>query len=177
MSSRAADGCLEAREGVGLTRFGVQLVQEMNRLGMLVDLAHVSPGAFFHGLEVSTRPCIFSHGNARALCDHPRNLTDVQLKALAEQGGVIGLSFVPFFVDEHEPTLERFLDHVDHIVDVAGPDVVGMGSDFDGGGTLVDDATAFDDVTAGLLERGYSEADVAKILGGNTLRVIRGAIG
>lgn len=87
ISSLAADGCLEAREGVGLTRFGVAMVKEMNRLGMVVDLAHVSPGAFYHALDVSTAPVLFSHGNARALCDHPRNLTDEQLRQLGQQGG------------------------------------------------------------------------------------------
>ncbi len=177
VSSWAADGCLEPREGVGLTQFGVKLVQEMNRLGMLVDLAHVSPGAFFNALEVTSRPVIFSHGNARALCNHPRNLTDDQLKALARNGGVIGLSYVPFFVDEHKPTLERFLDHVDHVANVAGIDTIGLGGDFDGGGTLLTDATEVPKVTEGLLKRGYKEADVRKILGGNTLRVLQAAIG
>ena len=177
VSSWAADGCLEAREGVGLTGFGVRLVQEMNRLGMLVDLAHVSPGAFFSALEVTTRPVIFSHGNARALCDHPRNLTDAQLRALQQNGGVIGLSFVPSFVDHERPTLERLLDHVDHVAEVAGVETVGLGSDFDGGGTLLADATEVPRITEGLLKRGYAEADVRKILGENTMRVLRAAIG
>lgn len=177
ISSWAADGCLEAREGVGLTPYGVAMVQEMNRLGMLVDLAHVSPSAFFSALEVSSKPVIFSHGNARALCDHPRNLTDVQLKALAHNGGVIGLSFVPFFVDKENPTLERFLDHVDHIVQVAGVETVGLGGDFDGGGTLLADALELPRVTEGLLKRGYGESDVRKILGENTLRVLKATIG
>ncbi|MHB0856733.1 MAG: membrane dipeptidase [Anaerolineae bacterium] len=132
ISSAAADGCLEARDGVGLTRFGLQLVQEMNRLGMLVDLAHVSPSAFFSALDVVSRPVIFSHGNARALCDHPRNLTDDQLRALQQNGGVIGLSLVPYFVDQQSPSLARWLDHVEHIVEVAGIDSVGLGSDYDG---------------------------------------------
>jgi membrane dipeptidase len=177
VSSLAADGCLEARPGVGLTHFGVALVREMNRLGMVVDLAHVSPGAFFHGLELSERPVLFSHGNCRALCDHPRNLTDEQLKALGQQGGVIGLSFVPFFVAEQAPTLERFLDHVDHAVAVAGVEAVGLGSDFDGGGDLMADATHLPWVTEGLLRRGYAETDVRRILGENMLRVLKATIG
>ena len=177
VSSWAADGCLEPREGVGLTRYGEQLVREMNRLGMLVDLAHVSPGGFAHALEVSTKPVIFSHGNAKRLCDHPRNLSDEQLIALAKNGGMVGLSFVPFFVDEVSPTLERFLDHVDHIASVAGIATVGIGSDFDGGGTLLHDATSLSLVTKGLFERGYSAQHVRMILGENTMRVLRAAIG
>ena len=177
VSSWAADGCGEARDGVGLTHFGMQLVQEMNRLGMLVDLAHVSPSAFYHTLEVTTKPVIFSHGNARALCDHPRNLTDAQLKALAQNGGVIGLSFVPSFVDESDPTLDRLLDHADHVAQVAGIEALGLGGDFDGGGTLLADATEVPRITDGLLLRGYSENDVRKVLGQNTFRVLKETIG
>jgi len=171
-SSLAADGCGEARDGVGLTKFGVQLVREMNRLGIVVDLAHASPSAFYHVLEVSERPVIFSHGNARALCDHQRNLDDRQLEALAAAGGVIGVSFVPDFIDAHAPSFERLLDHIDHIRSVAGVDVIGIGSDFDGGGTLLRDAGAFPAITAGLLDRGYSEEEVRKILGENTMRLL-----
>ena len=177
VSSWAADGCLEAREGVGLTHYGVALVQEMNRLGMVVDLAHVSPSAFFSALEVTKKPALFSHGNARALCDHPRNLADDQLVALARNGGVIGVSYVPAFVDVQNPTLERLLDHIDHIVAVAGVETVGLGGDFDGGGTLLTDALEVPRITEGLLQRGYGEADVRRILGENTLRVLRAAIG
>jgi membrane dipeptidase len=177
ISSWAADGCLEGRDGVGLTRYGVRLIEEMNRLGMLVDLAHVSEAAFFSALEVTTRPVIFSHGNARALCDHFRNLTDGQLRALARNGGVIGLSYVPDFVHHNHPTLERLLDHLDHVVGVAGIDSVGLGSDFDGGGTLLADATEVPLITEGLLRRGYSEVDVRKILGENIMRVLQATIG
>lgn len=177
VSSAAADGNAEAREGVGLTDYGRELVWEMNRLGMVVDLAHVSPSAFYDSLQVSTRPIIFSHGNARALCDHPRNLTNDQLRALADHGGVIGLSFVPFFVDALAPSLERFLDHIDHVVNVAGIQTVGLGSDFDGGGTLLPGAADLPSVTEGLLRRGYSEDDVRLFLGGNTLRLLTDALG
>lgn len=176
VSSCAADGCLEARDGVGLTAFGVRLVREMNALGMVVDLAHVSPAAFFHALEVSSRPVLFSHGNARALCDHPRNLTDDQLRALSAQGGVIGVSFVPSFVDAERPTIERLLDHFEHIVEVGGINCVGLGSDFDGGGTLVRDVNALEEVVAGLIGRGYDEGALSKILGGNALRVLEAVV-
>ncbi len=177
VSSCAADGCLEPRDGVGLTRFGRELVVEMNRLGMLVDLAHISPAGFFDALSVSRKPVIFSHGNAKALCPHFRNLADDQLRALAQNGGVIGMSYVPMFVDERTPTLPRLLDHIDHAVEVAGIDTVGLGSDFDGGGTLLKDAVETPRIVEGLIERGYSEGDIRKILGENTLRVLRASIG
>jgi membrane dipeptidase len=176
-SSWAADGCFEAREGVGLTHYGARLVREMNRLGILVDLAHASEAAFFSTLEVSARPVAFTHGNARALCDHPRNLTDAQLAALAANGGVIGLSYVPVFVDRQAPTIGRLLDHVDHIAEVAGIGTVALGGDFDGGGTLLADATEVPLLTRGLLERGYAEGDIRKVLGLNALRVLQAAIG
>ena len=177
VSSCAADGCLEARNGVGLTHFGTALVREMNRLGMLVDLAHVSPAGFSHALEVSSKPVIFSHGNAKRLCDHPRNLSDDQLRGLAKNRGVIGLSYVPEFVHSTHPTLERLLDHIDHVVSVAGIDVVGLGSDFDGGGRLLKDATQVPRITEGLMRRGHSETDIRKILGENTFRVLSEVIG
>jgi len=176
LSSWAADGNGEERDGVGLTHFGRELVREMNQLGMVVDLAHVSPSAFFSALGVSTAPVVFSHGNCRALCDHPRNLTDEQLVALAQNGGVIGLSFVPMFVDEAQPSLARFLDHVDHVVEVVGIDTVALGSDFDGGGTLVPDATHLTHVVEGLISRGYTEGELRAFLGENTLRVLRATL-
>lgn len=172
-SSHAGDGCGESRDGVGLTPFGESLVREMNRLGVVVDLAHASRSAFFHAIEVSEKPVLFSHGNARRLCDHRRNLDDEQLEALADAGGVIGVCFVPDFIDAEHPTFERLLDHIDHIRDVAGIDTVGIGSDFDGGGTLLRDGLEFPRLAAGLRERGYTETEIAKVLGGNTLRVLK----
>jgi len=185
LSTWAAAGNLESRCGGGLTRFGVRLVEEMNALGMLVDVSHISESGFFDVLETSAAPTIASHSCCAALCDHPRNLTDPQLRALAEHGGVVGLTFVPSFVDpdwkpEHwpaRPSLEQFLDHVEHAVETAGVDHVGIGSDFDGGGTVLRDATEYPRITAGLLKRGYPEGAVRKILGENTIRVFRAAAG
>jgi membrane dipeptidase len=153
------------------------LVKEMNRLGMLVDLAHVSESAFFSALQTSDRPVIFSHGNARALCDHPRNLTDEQLTALHKHGGAIGLSYVRDFVDATSPSIERLLDHVDHIATVAGVEAIALGGDFDGGGTLLANAAQVPWITKGLVERGYGEQAIRGILGLNALRVLRASIG
>lgn len=174
--SWAADGNAEA-DGSGLTRFGRRLVAEMNRLGMLVDVSHINEQGFWDVMEMSERPVIASHSNCKGICDHPRNLDDKQIVALANNGGVMGVTFVPAFVDAKAATMDRLLDHVDYAVQVAGVDHVGIGSDFDGGGTAVKDATAFPKITEGLLNRGYSEGDVRKILGENHLRVLRAAIG
>jgi len=170
--SLAADGVGESRTGGGLTNFGVQLIEEMNNLGILVDLAHISEKGFWDALEVSRKPVIVSHGNCKALCDHRRNLTDEQIRGLASKRGVIGVTFVPAFVDEKKPSISRLIDHIDHIVDIAGVDYVGIGSDFDGGGTLLKDVTELPKITENLLERGYAEKEVKKILGGNFLRVL-----
>jgi membrane dipeptidase len=176
LSTWAAAGNLEARCGGGLTCFGVRLVEEMNRLGMLVDVSHIAERGFYDTLEVSGRPVIASHSCCATLCEHPRNLTDAQLRALAQNGGVVGITFVPCFVHDLEPCLERVLDQIDHAVVVAGIDHVGLGSDFDGGGTALQDATEYPLITAGLLRRGYRSEDVRKILGENHLRVLRAAL-
>jgi membrane dipeptidase len=184
LSTWAAAGNAEARCGGGLTRFGIDLVEMMNRLGMLVDVSHISERGFYDTLEASRRPVIASHSCCAALCDHPRNLTDDQIRALAQNGGVVGITFVPGFVDPTwtpaqwpaRPSLEQLLDHIDHAVEVAGIDHVGIGSDFDGGGSVLGDATEYPRITAGLIERGYTETDIRKILGLNHLRVLRQAL-
>ena len=167
----AAAGNAETHSGGGLTRFGMQLIREMNRLGMLVDVSHVSERGFWDVLEIAERPVIASHSNCKALCGHSRNLTDEQIKGLAENGGVIGATFVHWFIDDKVPTFSRYLDHIDHIANLVGIDHVGIGSDFDGGGDILADATEFPQITAGLLDRGYSTEGIKKILGENHLRV------
>ena len=107
----------------------------------------------------------------------PRNLRDEQLRALAEKGGVVAITFVPDFIDAHNPTFDGLLDHIEHAVAVAGIDHVGLGSDFDGGGLLLEDATCLPDIAVGLANRGYAEADVRKILGANQLRFLQQVIG
>jgi membrane dipeptidase len=193
--NRAADGLAELRTGGGLTEFGVRLVQEMNRLGMIVDIAHLAPAGVRDVLAASETPVVASHANAHALCPVPRNLDDEQLEGLAQTGGVVGVTYVPDFIRcDHKATpgkdaapgnapatLDMLLDHVDHIVQVIGVDHVGLGSDFDGFSdpppTGLEDASCVPNITAALLERGYSAEDVRKILGGNWLRVIRQVMG
>jgi membrane dipeptidase len=206
----------------GLTLFGRDVVREMNRLGMLIDISHVSDSTLADVLETTTEPVIASHSGARALNDHPRNLTDAQIRAIAATGGVVNVNFFSRFLDpayrraddaldaemerkraellrrgpvdtatlnaelakERAPlaaalpvtTLSVLLDHIDHIAQVGGVDHVGLGSDFDGVTALprgMADVTELPRIAEGLLDRGYSAADIRKILGGNMLRVMR----
>ncbi|MBU0492791.1 MAG: dipeptidase [Chloroflexi bacterium] len=173
-----ADGVFEAQTGGGLSKYGRAVVQEMNRLGIVVDIAHLAPAGVRDVLALTEMPIIASHANARTVYDNPRNLTDEQLEAVARNGGVVGVTFVPGFIDAECVTLDRLLDHIDHIVRVAGIDHVGLGSDFDGYGSNnqmpeVRDAADVPVITAGLVARGYAEADVLKFLGQNYLRVFR----
>jgi len=202
----------------GLSPFGEEVVAEMNRLGMMIDLSHASDGTFYDVMELSKAPVIASHSGCRAICDVPRDITDDMLRALAENGGVIQIVFFTGFLaegwmdeamkarEELKPEFDRIrketagdreafwkrarplymasmpeapgigilLDHIDHAVEVAGIDHVGLGSDYDGAGSFpkgLEDATGYPMITYQLLERGYSEKDIKKILGGNLLRV------
>ena len=177
--AHAADGAFENVTGGGLTHFGRDLVRHMNELGMIVDISHISDRGFWDVMEVTSAPIIGSHNACRALCEHPRNLTDDQIRAVADNGGVIGVTYVPAFVDadESKRTLERLLDHFDHIAQVAGTDCIGLGSDFDGGGDVLKDATVTPRITEGLLQRGWKEDDLRKMLGLNHLRVFRQVCG
>ena len=180
--NQIADGAGEGRTKGGLTNFGVELVKEMNNLGMVVDVSHLNDAGFFDVIETTTKPVIASHSNCRAICNHRRNLTDDMIKILADNGGVMGMNFSASFVDENKEnaTLERVLDHVDHVVKVASVDHVGLGSDFDGIETTpkgLEDVTRMPYLTEGLLKRGYKEDDIRKILGENFLRVFSQVIG
>jgi membrane dipeptidase len=150
------------------------VVTEMNRLGMLIDLSHITAPGFYEVLDLSKDPVLFTHGNCRALWDHPRNLTNDQIKALAKKGGVFGISFVNSFMNKETATLATVADQIDHVVQLLGStDYVAYGSDFDGCTPPpgLEDVTRLPYLTAELLRRGYSEADLAKIVGGNLLRV------
>lgn len=164
-------------KGRGLTAFGRDVVREMNRLGMVVDVSHLSEAGFWDVMDVSTATVIASHSNARAICDHPRNLTDSQIKALAERGGVIGINFFPPFLRrDARASVEDIVRHIDYIVDLVGPEHVGFGSDYDGISTTpagAEHVSRLPAVTEALLRRGYEDDDVRRILGNNFLRVFR----
>lgn len=174
--SWAGDGC-EVVGGGGLTGFGRQVLAQMNELGVVVDVSHLNEPGFWDVARAAQAPFMATHSCCRALCDHPRNLRDEQLCALAEKGGVVGITFVPDFIDAANPTFDSLLDHIEHAVAVAGINHVGLGSDFDGGGLLLQDATCLPDLAVGLAARGYAQADVGKILGANLLRLLRQVIG
>lgn len=161
----------------GLSPFGKDVVKEMNRIGMVIDISHVHESTFWDAINLSSQPIVATHSSARALCDHDRNLTDKQLKAIAKNNGVVQVCPVDIFINsknKNEASINDFLDHIDHVVKVAGIDHVGIGSDFDGGGRLIglEGANDMINITTGLIERGYSEEDIAKIWGGNFLRVL-----
>ena len=173
----AADGAFENATGGGLTKFGKSLVRAMNDIGMLVDISHISDRGFWDAVDVSSAPLIGTHNCCRALTYHPRNLDDDQIRAIAKGGGVIGATLVPSFVDREEPSLDRFLDHVEHFAEVGGIDCVGIGSDFDGGGDVMADAGDFQQIAEGLSERGWSDDDLAKVMGLNHMRLFEQVCG
>lgn len=205
----------------GVSDFGKQVIAEMNRLGMMVDVSHASDKSFFDAVELSKTPVIASHSSIRAVAKHNRNMTDEMIKKLAEKGGVIQICLLDEYIKEPDtttvkyqrmkqihkrykegtdkmtdvekevlfkewdevqamnpeelPTVKNLVDHIDHVKKLVGVDYVGIGSDFDGGGGLRDcaDVSQFPNITMELVRRGYTEAEIRKIWGGNLLRVFR----
>ncbi len=220
-----ADSSTDDPKHNGLTPFGKSVVREMNRLGMLVDISHVSDKTFYDALETSRAPMIASHSSCRALCDVPRNMTDDMIRALAKKGGVIQINYNTGFLSQEyavarhkiekelnakdaeiekrysndraritreqeglrreltavgklpRVSWEKIVEHIDHVVKLVGVDHVGLGSDFDGSTMPVgmEDCSKLPRLTEALLEKGYSESDIRKILGENTLQVMQEA--
>lgn len=205
------DSATDAPRHNGLTGFGKDVLRRMNKLGMVIDLAHVAPKVMHDALDVSSAPLVWSHSNAFTLCDHPRNVPDDVLDRVAGNGGIVMATFVPDFIsqasrDWHRPakdqygktpegtdyakveseiaaksgprpkaTLPEYCDHVDYLAKRIGHDHVGIGSDFFGwvNPDGLEDTTTFPSVIAELIRRGWSEENLAKLAGGNTLRVLR----
>ncbi len=160
----------------GVSTFGRQVIQEMNRLGILVDLSHGADKSFYDALEISSQPIVCSHSSCRALCDHPRNLTDEQMRMLAAKGGVMQVTlYHSFLVKDGTATIDYVMRHLEHAIDVMGIDHVGLGTDFDGDGGACGLASSSEltNFTRQLMARGFSETDIQKIWGGNFLRVMR----
>lgn len=158
----------------GVSAFGEQVIKEMNRLGVLVDLSHASEQSFYDALAISSRPIVCSHSSCRVLCDHPRNLTDEQMCRLAAQGGVMQITlYAGFLRTDSQATILDAMAHLDHAVSIMGVDHVGLGTDFDGDGGIcgLADSSELLNYTRMLLTRRYSEADIEKLWGGNFLRI------
>ena len=160
----------------GVSAFGRQVISEMNRLGIMVDMSHAGEKSFYDALELSTQPIVCSHSSCRALCDHPRNLTDQQMRALAQKGGVMQVTlYNGFLVKDGEATIEDAMRHLQHAIQVMGIDHVGLGTDFDGDGGIRGLANSSELIhfTRQLMARHFNEDDIQKIWGGNFLRVMQ----
>lgn len=163
----------------GLTGFGIEFVQEMERLGMIIDVSHLSDAGFYDVLRVTKAPFVASHSNARAVCPHVRNMTDDMIRRLAERGGVMGMNFCPAFLDLEQDydkavgTMQMVIDQIKHIIKIAGEDCIGLGSDFDGISPHAElkDASCMPLLADLMRQQGFSETTIEKILYKNVLRV------
>ena len=170
------DSHIGNQEHGGVSEFGAQVIEEMNRLGMMVDLSHAHEKSFYDALEISHLPIVCTHSSSRALCNHTRNLTDEQLKALAKKGGVAQVTLYNYFLREDgNATILDAIEHLNHMVNVMGIDHVGIGTDFDGDGGILGCCCASElfQFTRRLLMERYNKEDIQKIWGGNFLRVMR----
>ncbi len=192
-----ADGTGEQATGGGLTKLGFAAIREMNRLNIQIDVSHINERCFFDVLDTTEKPIIASHSNVRAILDHPRNLSDAQIKALAENGGVMGLLIHPGIIDPKNPTISRCVDHLAYAADLVGVDHVGIGTDFmeDALAIPMDEEMAkqsmidlevlqsgikdlgrideLPNLTVEMVRRGFSNEEIEKILGRNFLRVFK----
>ena len=162
-------------ENLGVNPFGEQVIREMNRVGMMVDISHAGEQTFYDALDISTKPIVASHSSSRALCNHPRNLTDDQLKALAAKGGVAQVTlYNGFLKEEGTATIQDAIAHLNHMIDVMGIEHVGIGTDFDGDGGIIGCASASEliNFTRCLLKERYNKEDIRLIWGGNFLRTM-----
>lgn len=192
-----ADGTGEQETHGGLTKLGFAAIKEMNRLNILIDLSHINQACFFDAMNTTNTTVIASHSNVRALYDHPRNLTDEQIKALAQNDGVMGLLIHPGIIDPQQPTISRCVDHLAYVADLVGVDHVGLGTDFTSDAlampideelarsAMVDlevlqsgikDLNRIDELpalTEEMLRRGFSDDEIQKVLGNNFMRVFK----
>lgn len=177
--NQLADGAWEKENKGGLSVLGRQVVQEMNTLGMLIDVSHLNEAGFWDVLSRTQRPVAATHSCCRALKEHPRNLSNGQLRALRDNGGVIGINFYPGFLGQTPCTLLRVAEHLEHAASVAGIDHVGLGSDFDGISLTpqgLSSAADFPCLTEVLIKRGWKQEEVAKAMGGNFIRVLQNVL-
>lgn len=182
----AADGFAESRTGGGLTHFGVELVKEMNRLGIMIDMSHLSPQGVSDVLQTSRDPVICSHSNCLSLCNHPRNIDDETIKKIADKGGLVGVAFYPKYLrnDWQHTSLDDVITHIDYLKSLVGEDYIGLGPDFihfspelihespipnypEG----LQEVDQLPNLTVELVKRGYTETSIEKIFGANFLRV------
>jgi membrane dipeptidase len=180
LRNQLADGVKDKRTGGGLSELGIAAVETLEKLNTIIDVSHLNDEGFWDLVSITKNPFIASHSNCRTICEHPRNLTDEQIIALADKKGVIGMNFAPSFVHPNLASVQGVVDHIDHIVDLVGPNYVGLGSDFDGipyTPVGLESVSKMPNITEELLIRDYSEADIQNILGSNHLRVFKEVIG
>lgn len=165
----------ELKNAVGLTSFGKEVLRVSNELGIVTDLAHINDRAFFDVLEHTTKPAAVSHTGVFSVCNHTRNLTDDQIKALAANGGVMGIYFVPPFLalPPEKATLDTYVKHIAYVADLVGVDHVGVGTDYDGGIDVLVPLTELTGVIQALMKFGFSKEEIRKIWGGNFLRILK----